>query len=184
MANKNLEYFKFTWRITAAHTIAYFCAGIFALLVIDYKNWFSEGAISSFMLPTDTPIVALGPALQVFRGLIIALVLLPLREVFTNGKYGYIKLWLLVLGLSVFSTFAAAMGSLDGFIYTNVPIIEQVMGYPEAFLWTTMFVGILWAFYKFEKRAINVIAIILFVLIILMSIMGYLEALGIIDTQQ
>lgn len=184
MTDKIKENFKFTWRTTASHTIAYFCAGIFALLVIDYKDWFSEGAISSFMLPTDTPIVALGPALQIIRGLIMALVLLPLRKVFTEGKYGFLKLWLLVLGLSVFSTFAAAMGSLDGFIYTNVPIIEQILGYPEALLWATLFVGILWAFYKYEKKAINVIAIVFFLLIILLSVLGYLEALGIIDTQR
>ena len=87
MTNKNKEILKFTWRITAAHTIAYFCAGIFALLVIDYKVWFSEGAISSFMLPTDTPIVALGPAFQIIRGLIMAIVLLPLRKVFIDGNF-------------------------------------------------------------------------------------------------
>ena len=182
MTDKNKENFKFAWRITAAHTIAYFCAGIFALYVIDYETWFSNGAISSFMLPTDTPIVALGPALQIIRGLIMALVLLPLRKVFTDEKYGFIKLGLLVLGLSLFSTFAAAMGSLDGFIYTNVPIIEQIMGYPEAFLWTVLFVGTLWAFYKFEKKAINITAIVLVVLVVLMSTMGYLAATGIIDT--
>lgn len=183
MKDKNKENLKFLWRITASHMIAYFCAGIFALLVIDYKNLFSESAISSFMLPIDTPIVALGPALQIIRGLIMALVLLPLRKVFTEEKYGYFKLWLLVIGLSVFSTFAAAMGSIDGFIYTNVPIIEQITGYPEAFLWSTLFVGILWAFYKYEKKAINIIAIIWVVLVIIMSITGYLDALGIIDTQ-
>ena len=182
MTDKNRKNITFAWRITASHTIAYFCAGIFALLVIDYKTWFSDGAISSFMLPTDTPIVALGPVLQIIRGIIMALVLLPLRRVFTEGKYGFIKLWILVLGLSVFSTFAAAMGSIDGFIYTNVPIIEQIMGYPEAFLWTTLFVGILWAFYKFENKVINIVAIILIVLIALMSIMGYLDAMGIIKT--
>ncbi|NLO70988.1 MAG: hypothetical protein GX102_08670 [Porphyromonadaceae bacterium] len=149
---------------------------------MDYKNLFSNGAVSSFMLPTDTPIVALGPALQIIRGLIMALVLLPLRKVFTDEKYGFAKLWLLILGLSVFSTYAAAMGSLDGFIYTNIPIIEQILGYPEAFLWVTLFVGILWVFYKFERKAINITAIVLVGLIILMGIMGYLSAAGIINT--
>lgn len=183
MTENTKENFKFAWRIIASHTIAYFCAGIFAVLVMDYKNWFSEGAISSFMLPTDTPIVALGPALQIIRGLIMALVLLPLRRVFINEKYGFLKLWLLVLGLSVFSTYAAAMGSLDGFIYTNIPIVEQILGYPEAFLWVTLFVGILWVFYKFERKAINIAAIVLVGMIIFMGIMGYLEGLGIIVKQ-
>lgn len=182
MTANNKEYFKFIGRITVAHTIAYFCAGIFALIVIDYEEWFSEGAISTFMLPTDTPIVALGPSLQIIRGLIMGIVLLPFRKEFTAENYGFLKLWLLILGLSVFSTFAAAMGSLDGFIYTNVPILEQILGYPEALLWATLFVGILWAFYTYEKKAINVTANVLFVLIIFMSIMGYLEALKLIDT--
>ena len=172
---------KFIWRVTVAHTIAYFFAGIFALFVVDYETWFSEGSISSFMLPTDAPIVALGPALQIIRGMIMGLVLLPVKKVFIDKEGGFIKLWLLIIGLSVLSTFAAAMGSIDGFIYTNVPIIEQVMGYPEALIWATMFTGILWLFYKFEKRAINIISIILFVLIILMSIMGYLSRIGIIQ---
>ncbi|MDO5663691.1 MAG: hypothetical protein Q4G63_00360 [Bacteroidia bacterium] len=145
---------------------------------MDYKIWFTDGAISTFMLPTDTPIVALGPALQIIRGLIMALVLLPLQKVFTEEKHGFLKLWLLLLGFSVFSTFAAAMGSIEGFIYTNVPIIEQIMGYPEAFVWSTLFIGILWAFYKFEKKTINILAIVVFVLVVFMSIMGYLEALG------
>jgi len=99
MTDKYKENFKFAWRITAAHTIAYFCAGFFVSYVIDYKTWFSNGAISSFMLPTDTPIVALGPALQIIRGLIMALVLFPLRKVFTDEKYGFLKLGILVLGL-------------------------------------------------------------------------------------
>jgi len=183
MANKNMENLKFTWRIIAAHMIAYFFAGIFSLLVIDYKDWFAEGAISSFMLPTDTPIVALGPALQIIRELIMGLALLPLRKVFTEEKHGFVKLWILIIGLSVFSTFAAAMGSIDGFIYTNIPIIEQIMGYPEAFLWTSLFVGILWVFYKLEKKIINILAIVLVVLVILMSTMGYLDAMGILTTQ-
>ena len=178
-----MENLKFIWRITASHIISYFCAGIFALFVIDYKVWFSEGAISSFMLPTDTPIVALGPALQIIRGIVMALILLPLKNVIIEEEYGFLKLWLLILGLSVISTFAAAMGSIDGFIYTNIPIIGQILGYPEAVLWITLFVGILKAFYKLEKRGINIAAVIFVVLIILMSILGYLARLGILDTQ-
>lgn len=174
---------KFVWRVTAAHTIAYFCAGIFAVLFMDYKNYFSSGAMSSFMLPTDTPIVALGPALQTIRGIIMGLVLLPIRKAFTDEKYGFLKLWLLIIGLSVFSTFAAAMGSIDGFIYTKVPAIEQVLGYPEAFLWATLLVGILWAFYKFEKKVINIVALVLVILIIFMGIMGYLQGIGAINVQ-
>ena len=38
-------------------------------------------------------------------------------------------------------------------------------------------------FYNYEKKAINVFAIVLFVLVVFMSIMGYFEALGVLNTQ-
>ena len=67
---------KYFWQVTSAHTIAYFIAGVFAVAVIKYKDLYSTDVISSFMLPVDTPIVALGQFLQMFRGIIIALILL------------------------------------------------------------------------------------------------------------
>jgi len=181
MTEKKIENLKFVWRITVAHTIAYCIAGILALNLFDYENWFSSGMLSLFMRPTTAPIVALGgTSLQIIRGIIIALVLLPMRKVFTEEKHGFLKLGLLVLGLSVISTFAAATGSFEGLIYTKLPVIEHLMGYPEAIIWISLFVGILWVFYKFEKKVINVIAIILLILITILGVMGYLNALGIL----
>jgi hypothetical protein len=184
MKDRNKEKLKFVWRITAAHTIAYFIAGVFAMNLFDYENWFSSGILSCLMKPTTAPIVALGgTSLQIVRGIIIALILLPLRTVFTAERHGFLKLGLLVLGLTVISTFGPAFGSIEGFIYTKMPIIEQIKGYPEAILWISLFIGILWTFYKFEKKVINIIAIVLVTLIVLMGVMAYLGASGIIFTQ-
>jgi len=174
---KEKENFTFIWRITAAHVIAYFIAGVFAMYVFNYENLFSSGILSLVMKPITMPIIALGPGLQIIRGIIMALVLLPIRKVFTEGKYGFLKLGLLIFGLSVLSTFSAAFGSFEGFIYTKMPLIEQIIGYPEAIVWISLFMGILWAFYTFEKKAINIIAIVLIVLIVLMGIAGYFAAL-------
>jgi len=181
MTENKKENLKFAWRVTVAHTIAYFIAGIIAMNLFTYSELFTSGTFSLFMKPTSEPIIALGVSLQVIRGLIMALVLLPLRKVFTEGKYGFFKLGLLILGLSVLSTFAAAGGSVDGFIYTKLSLTEQIIGYPEALLWIFTFIGILWIFYKFEKKTISIIAIILMILIVLMSIAGYLAALGMIN---
>ena len=183
MTERNKENFKFVWRITSAHTIAYFIAGLFAMNLFNYAELMSSGTLSLFMKPTTAPIVCLGPCLQIIRGIIMALVLLPFRKIFTEEKYGFLKLGLLILGLSVLSTFAAAFGSVDGFIYTTASFVEQIIGYPEAILWISLFVAILWILYKFEKKVINMAAIILLILIALMSIMGYLVASGIINIQ-
>jgi hypothetical protein len=167
---------KFLWRVTAAHTIAYFIAGCFAMYVFNYKELVESNTLSLFMKPTTAPVVALGPALQIIRGLLVGLILLPLRRVFTEERYGFLKLGLLILGLSVLFTFAAASGSFEGFIYTTIPIAEQVVGYVEAILWLSLFVAILWIFYRFDKKTVNIIAIIFVILIVLMSMAGYFSA--------
>ena len=179
---KNKENLKFAWRIIVAHTIAYFIAGIVTSNLFNYKELFASDTFSLFMKPTTEPIIALGVCLQIIRGIVMALVLLPIQRVFTEGKYGFLKLGLLILGLSVLSTFSAAFGSIDGFIYTKLSFMEHIIGYPEAFLWIFLFIGILWIFYKFEKKAINIIAIIFFTLIVLMSIFGYFAVLQTVTT--
>lgn len=174
----NKENFRFLWRVSTAHVIAYFIAGIITMSIFDYEKLFSSGILACIMKPTSDPIVALGgTSLQILRGIVIALILLPLRKVFTMEKYGFLKLGILIFGLSVLSTFGPTFGSIEGFIFTKMSFIEQVSGYPEALIWIILFIGILWSFYKYEKKTINIIAILLTLLIILMGIAGYFQAL-------
>jgi hypothetical protein len=64
---KNNNLVKYFWQVIYSHTIAYFIAGIFALIVVNYRDLFATEIISSFMLPVDEPIVALGGTfLQIF----------------------------------------------------------------------------------------------------------------------
>lgn len=107
----------FVWRICSAHVIAYFTAGVFALLFLDYRTHFSSESLALLMRPVSSPWVALGPGLQIFRGMLIALALLPVRG-FLYGKNGFLKLAWLVLGLSFISTIGPTPGSFDGYIYT------------------------------------------------------------------
>jgi hypothetical protein len=165
----------FIWRVSYSHVIAYFLAGIFAVMIMGYQEIFSS-EILSFMRPVTSPIVALGPGLQIFRGVLLSLVLLPLKNTFIEEKNGFAKLGILVLGLSMFLTFGAAVGSFEGFIYTNIPFMYQFIGYPEAFLYVFMFISILWISYKKQEKILDIIAIFAVILICLMSIMGYLFA--------
>jgi hypothetical protein len=95
------------------------------------------------MLPVDEPIVALGPSLQIFRGALIALILLPLRKTFFEERYGLVKLAVVIIGFSLLSTISPTMGSFDGYIFTKIPYRYQLLGYPEAIAYVLLFVGIL-----------------------------------------
>jgi len=165
---------QYLWQIVYAHTIAYFAAGIFAVVVVNYRELYSTEIISSFMLPVDAPIVALGPFLQIFRGIIIALVFLPLRKIFFEEKNGLLKFGLIIIGLSLLSTIGPTMGSFDGYIYTKIPYMYQILGYPEAIIYVLLFMGILAVSIKYaHKKIITILSILITALICLMSIMGY-----------
>jgi hypothetical protein len=62
--------FTFVFRITVAHTVAYFFAGIFAVVFMNYKEHYSSDSLGLLMLPVDSPMLALGPGLNIFRGII------------------------------------------------------------------------------------------------------------------
>jgi hypothetical protein len=171
---KKTSLVKYFWQITYAHTIAYFIAGIFAVAFLNYRELFELEIFSGQVRSLDDPMVALGPGLQIFRGIILALILLPLRKTFFDEKHGLLKLGLLVLGLSVISTYSGGMGSFDGFIYNTLPIRYQINGYPEAIIWILLFIGILAVSKKYEhKKIITVLSIVFIVLICLSSIMGF-----------
>ena len=172
-----MKWLKFFWQIISAHTIAYFFAGIFAVFVMDYRELFSKEVISSYMHAVDEPIVALGPFLQIFRGILIACILLPLRKTFFEEKYGLVKLGLIIFGFSYLSTIGPTMGSFEGFIYTKVSYQYQLLGYPEAILYVLMLTGLLYIFQKYEsKKIVTILSIVMMLLICFMSTMGFLTA--------
>ena len=163
---------RFIWRICAAHVIAYFIAGLIALVFLDYRTHFASESLSLLMRPVTSPWVALGPGLQIFRGLIIALVLLPVRRfIFTEN--GFLKLAWLILGLCFISTIGPTPGSFDGYIYTVLPVQYHLGGIPEALLYTLLFDGIVAFWYKSEKRYLTIVSVVLVAVIVLFSILGF-----------
>jgi hypothetical protein len=184
MSKSTLNTVNHFWRITYSHTIAYFIAGFLAMGIMNYENVFSL-EFFSFMRPINEPIIPLAMGLQIFRGLMIALILLPLRKVFFEEKHGLLKLGLVMVGFSLLFTFAAAPGSFEGFLYTIIPFQYQIIGYPEAIVYFSLFLLLLHFSKKYEgKRIVNILAIILMALICLMSIMGFLANSGVIEVSE
>lgn len=175
MDNKN-QTVKFIWRITCAHVIAYFIAGSTAMAFMNYKELFATDAMSLLMKTTTEPIVALGGTfLQLFRGIIIALIIFPLRKAFFEDKHGYMKLGLIVLGFSFISTIGPAPGSFEGFIYTTIPISYQLLGYPETLLYILLFIGIINITSRFDKfKIVKILPSVLVCMIALLGVMAFM----------
>jgi len=168
----------FLWRIIYSHMIAYFVAGLFAVTFMNYKEHFASDTLALLMRPVDSPIVALGPIFQIIRGLIIGLVLLPLRKCFVEDKNGFLKLALLIFGLSAVSTIGPTPGSFEGIVYTILPIQYHLLGIPETIIYILLFIAILSFSYKNNKRWVSILAIVFVFIICIFSILGYLSAIG------
>ncbi|MEJ2594607.1 MAG: hypothetical protein P8100_05670 [bacterium] len=170
----------FVLRITASHTVTYFLAGLVAMSLLKYDELFSSGSLSH-MRSTDSVWIAAGPALQIIRGFFLGISLYPFRSVFLETKFGWGKFWFLIFGLTYLFTFAAAVGSFEGFIYTNYPIRVHLLGLPEVLLYVSLFTIMLWAWYKKPVKAFTLISVIATCIVVLLSIMGMLVATGVMD---
>lgn len=175
MNSKSDTFGIFFWRITAIHVITYFIIGIITMNIFDYQSVFTNGNLGSFMKNLDSPWVALGPSLQILRGFIFAIVLWPFKSIFLYGEYGWFKLWLLFIGLSILATFGPAIGSIDGMIYTTIPISQQILFLPELIIQSFLLSFFIFYWYNKPKKAYNIISIILVSLIILMGTAGFLS---------
>lgn len=170
MSPSDVGFGRFFFRVTACHMITYMVLGILAYTIMDYPTQFKDEC--SIMIPTDSPRVALGPSLQVIRGLIFALALYPFRRVFLDEKRGWLKLWGLLLGLAILSTAGPAPGSIEGMIYTQAPIRGQIIGLWEVVLQTLAFSLLLVAWCRRPHRAWGIVMGVLTALVILMSVAG------------
>jgi hypothetical protein len=176
--NDRIPFPIFCWRTIAVYMISYAIGGLIAQIY--YKPMWDSGMISQIMKPMNSPIVALGPMLQCVNAFFISLILFPLRSLILNPKNGWMTLFLLVAGFSVFVPQAPAPGSFEGFIYTRLTLFEHIIGLPETLLFSLLFSLGVYFWYRKPKKIWNIVSLVLITLVVLMSTLGYLSAIGII----
>jgi hypothetical protein len=166
----------FALRVTACHVVTYFIAGVFAVTALDYKGVFSSEALACFMRPVSDPVVALGPSFQIVRGLILAAALYPFRRVFLGTPRGWLLLWGLFLGLAILSPVGATPGSVEGFIYTKVPVRSQMIGWLEGLPQTLAFALLVVAWHAKPRPVWTWAMTGLCAIVVLLSVAGFLAA--------
>jgi hypothetical protein len=164
-----------TMKTIVVHTVTYFIAGILAYTINDYKTMYAQPPLSYLMRPTTDPIVMAGSLFQPIRGVLFALAFYPLRSVIFDRPRGWLTLWWLLLALGVLSTFGPAFGSVEGLIYTTLPIRTQLLG-----LWEVVLQSFLFSFILFhwvnqpQKRWLPWAMSTAFGLAILLPVLGLL----------
>jgi hypothetical protein len=148
--NESARPLSFLVKVTIAHAASYFVVGIVAATVFDYESLFAEPVISDYMRGFGSVALFVGPLVQVLRGLITALVLLPFRSVLAT-RHGWLWLWLLLVGIGILSTSAAAPSSLEGVVYTKLPLWYHFIGLPEMLVQTLIFSVLVWLVARYPQ---------------------------------
>jgi hypothetical protein len=161
------------FRTIVVHTITYSLMGILAMTLFNYAEQSSRPAMSSWMRQTSDPIVMAGPLFQSIRGLVFALVFYPFREIFFTRKHGWLLMWWVLVGLGILSTFGPAPGSLEGMVFTTIPIRNQLTGWlevvPQAFLLSAVLCY--WVRHP-KKQWLNWTLTAVFVVFVLLVVLG------------
>jgi hypothetical protein len=158
-----------------AHTITYFLMGILAAKFLNYAEQFARPEMSCWMRQTTDPIIMAGPLFQPIRGLIFALVFYSLREILFTKKNGWLIMWWLLVGLGILSTFGPAPGSIEGMIYTVIPVRDQLVGWLEVVPQALFLSAILCYWVKHpKKRWLGWALGTVFVILLLLPITGLL----------
>jgi hypothetical protein len=132
-------FLRFTGRVVATHTLTYFIFGLIMSNVFHYGRLFQQDIIKDFMRPIDSSYVLAGPFLQPLRGLLFAIALWPIRNLILEKKHGWLILWNIFVMFGILSTPAAAPCSVEGVIYSKLPLWYHLIGLPEIMLQTLTF---------------------------------------------
>jgi hypothetical protein len=163
------------FKAIALHTITYMLMGVLAASFLDYKAVFARPDMACWMRQLDDPLVMFGPLLQPLRGLVFALVIFPLRQVFFGRRGGWMLLWWTLVGLGILDTYGPAPGSLEAMLYTVIPIPNQLLGYLEVVPQAGLFAFLLvhWVDHP-EKRWLTRTIAVVFAVAIALPLLGLL----------
>lgn len=109
-------------RSAVVHTVTYFCAGLLAFALFDYRTALAEPPLAGLMRSADDPMVMAGPLFQPIRGLLFGIVFYLLRDQYFGRRYGWLTMWVIMVLIGTLATFGPAPGSIEGLIYTTLPL--------------------------------------------------------------
>lgn len=138
--NRRKDYVSFVLSVMFYHFITYFVMGIFASNILDYKNAFLQPIIRDYYKPINSIAVYVGPVMQLVRGLLFGLVLLPFRSFIKENKLSWLWIWLLFIVIGIIGTPAASPSSVEGVIYSKIPMWFHLFGLPEILIQTLLFI--------------------------------------------
>ena len=121
-------------KAAVVHTVTYGIVGCLAYMIFNYPRLFAETELRFIMRPTTDPRVKLGLLFQPIRGAIFGIAFVMLRQPFLDDRGGWLTMWIVVVLLCILSSFGPNTTSIEGMIFTKIPLRIHLVGLPEILL--------------------------------------------------
>ena len=153
---KSNKTFNYVIYVTLVHCLTYFICGVIFSNLMRYSWWWQQPVICDYFRDFGGTSNILGPFVQIIRGLLFAFVLLPFRTFFIEKKHGWLYMWLLFLGIGIIGPMSAAPSSIEGIVYSKLPLVFHFIGWPEIMSQTLLFCILVFRYLtkKEEKKSI------------------------------
>ena len=161
------------YKTMVTHTITYFIMGLLAYMIFEYDRLFAETSLNLLMRQTSESLVMAGPLFQPIRGILFSIVFFLLRDTLFRRKNGWLVMWITLVVIGIIGTFGPTPGSIEGMIYTVLPMELHLTGLPEVILQALILSVVLvyWVNHR-EKMWLNWFMGITFLLVMLLPTLG------------
>jgi len=134
--NKKLS---FIVKITIIHVSTYIICGIIFSNLFNYEELFQLGNAKYFMRETYGISSILGLFAQIIRGILFGIILLIIKESIWGKSFAWFRLWAVVAGIGIINTYAPAPVSIEGILYTQLPLEFHLKSATEIFTQSMLF---------------------------------------------
>ena len=164
-----------TIKTVITYTVTYFIFGVLASTIFDYGTLFATTSLNLLMRPTSDPMVMAGPLFQPIRGLLFGIVFFLLRDILFGRKNGWLVMWIMLVFVGILGTFGPTPGSIEGMVYTTIPLAVQLIGLPEVVIQALVFSGVLfyWVTHP-QKRWLKWTMAVAFFIVLVLPVLGLL----------
>ena len=157
------------------HTATYFIMGLLASTFFEYGRLYAETSLNLLMRQTSEPLVMAGPLFQPIRGALFGVVFFLLRDMLFGRKNGWLVMWITLVVIGILSPFGPSPGSIEGMIYTTLPLELHLTGLPEVLLQALILSVLLFYWVNHpQKKWLTWVMGIVFVLMLLLPTLGLL----------
>jgi hypothetical protein len=157
------------------HNVTYTIMGLLASTLLGYGEVYARPWMACWIRQLDDPLLIAGSLFQPIRGLIFALAFYPLRDTLFGKKNGWLITWWLLVALGILSAFGPTAGSVEGLIYTVIPVPQQLSGWLEVIPQALLLSVILFYWVNHpEKRWLTWLMVAVFVVLLIFPVLGLL----------